>query len=119
LNTVSLLLFSLAFAQGDVVYSVPSNILLSKPGSYSTLIVESKNASGFIADLTDESSARIEDPEVAMVFQGRVYGKKIGTTRAFIDSKGKQIASPQEPCSTTEIARLGARGKPACGPGQV
>lgn len=94
MNTVSLLLFSLAFAQGDVVYSVPSNILLSKPGSYSTLIVESKNASGFIADLTDESSARIEDPEVAMVFQGRVYGKKIGTTRVFIDSKGKQIIVP-------------------------
>ncbi|NBR05519.1 MAG: DUF1553 domain-containing protein [Planctomycetes bacterium] len=94
LSALCLLMVLLTSQQGDVVYPIPEAISLTTTGSYATLIVESKSAAGLITDLTDEVSARIENPEIATLFQGRVYGKKIGTTRLLIDVKGKQLAVP-------------------------
>ena len=93
-SALTLLLFSLTSQQGDVVYSIPASISLTTPGSYATLIVESKNKNGLITDLTDEVSARIENPEIAMLFQGRVYGKKAGATRLLVDVQGQQLVVP-------------------------
>jgi len=93
-SVLSFLLFSLISQQGDIVYPIPDSISLTAPGSYATLIVESKNKNGLITDLTDEVSARIENPDVAFLFQGRVYGKKVGTTRLLVDVKGKQLVVP-------------------------
>ncbi|MBY0326939.1 MAG: DUF1549 domain-containing protein, partial [Gemmataceae bacterium] len=93
-SALTLLLFSLTSQQGDVVYSIPASISLTTPGSYATLIVESKNKNGLITDLTDEVSARIENPEIAMLFQGRVYGKKAGSTRLLVDVQGQQLVVP-------------------------
>ena len=93
-SALTLILFSLTSQQGDVVYPIPASITLTTPGSYATLIVESKNKNGLIIDLTDEVSARIENPEIAMLFQGRVYGKKAGATRLLVDVQGKQLVVP-------------------------
>ena len=93
-SALCLILFTLTSQQGDVVYPIPDSISLSAPGSYATLIVESKNKNGLIIDLTDEVSARIENPEIAMLFQGRVYGKKAGTTRLLVDVQGQQLIVP-------------------------
>ena len=93
-SALYLILCSLTSQQGDVVYPIPDSISLTAPGSYATLIVESKNKNGLITDLTDEVFARIENPEIAMIFQGRVYGKKAGTTRLLVDVQGKQLVVP-------------------------
>ncbi|RLS22832.1 MAG: DUF1553 domain-containing protein [Planctomycetota bacterium] len=93
-SALCLILCSLTSQQGDVVYPIPDSISLTAPGSYATLIVESKNKNGLITDLTDEVSARIENSEIAMIFQGRVYGKKAGNTRLLVDVQGKQLVVP-------------------------
>ena len=93
-SALCLILCTLTSQQGDVVYPVPDSISLTTPGSYATLIVESKNKNGLITDLTEEVSARIENPEIAMLFQGRVYGKKTGTTRLLVDVQGQQLIVP-------------------------
>lgn len=93
-SALTLLLFSLTSQQGDVVYSNPASISLTTSGSYATLIVESKNKNGLITDLTDEVSARIENPEIAMLFQGRVYGKKLAPLVYLLMFKANNLLFP-------------------------
>lgn len=105
-SAVCLLLFSVISQESDSVYPIPDAIRLTTPGSYSTVIVEGKNKNGLVIDLTDEISARIENPEIAMLFQGRVYGKKTGTTRLLVDVQGKQLVVPVSFNPTPEIPNL-------------
>lgn len=92
-SLICMVLLSVTFQNDEVIYTIPEVINLSGYGNYSTIIVEAKSSNS-ITDVTDAVTLRVEDTEIATVFQGRIYGKKQGSTRLLVDVHGKSLVVP-------------------------
>ncbi|MSR32056.1 MAG: DUF1549 domain-containing protein [Gemmataceae bacterium] len=74
--------------------AVPPSFDLSGPGQYATVRVEGLSAQGNPVDFSSEAAIEVENPGIAMIFQGRVYSLAAGNTALRIRANNQEIKVP-------------------------